>query len=78
MIPTDDHSSPATEPQEPADPGALESDFFGKLMKGGFKRHIDGYGPGIAIQSELRDIVVPGAYVSTPSFPLLPTFKPPE
>ena len=37
MSPTDDHSPPVTEPQEPTHPGALESDFFGKFMKCRFK-----------------------------------------
>jgi hypothetical protein len=71
---TNDQSPPSAEPHHPVAP---ESDFFGKFMKGRFKRRISGYGPGDMVQTELQGTVGPSAYVSTPSLPLLPTSKPP-
>jgi hypothetical protein len=54
-VPTMDvHSPPSAEPQHP---GAPEfENFFGKLMKGKFKRRISGYGPVNVVQRVLQDV----------------------
>jgi hypothetical protein len=75
---TDDRSPPSTEPQHP---GAPESDFFDKLMKGKFKRRISGHGPGNVVQREFKlqgagdGPSAYGEYVSTLSLPLLPNVE---
>ena len=61
-VSTNDHSPSSAEPQHPVAP---ESDFFGKLMKGRFRRRISGYGPRNVVQKELQGTIGPGTYVST-------------
>jgi hypothetical protein len=64
LVPTtDDHSPPSMSKR----PGAPKfENFFGKLMRGRFKRRISGYGPGDVVQRVSKETVGPSAYVFYP------------